>query len=198
MIGCVEFDRLYAESLDLYDCSDYNERCNLSLGLLIGSPGTTMHIEATLVGMAVADPYDPDLRPLFAEINATDFARSDLRKIWAACASVANIPSTLDQRSLGYRNAVLERVVRAIWEDAKRPLGTLPEAATTAIVLSFQFFSAAGIRSIARHYQAAKAEQKLSGEIHQIAARLRAGEISATQCLDQFALLHERVSIHGH
>lgn len=193
-----DFDRVFATLVHLYDCSDQNEHASAHLMSLVGHPGTISYIETTLVGMAIADPYDSDLRTLFAEINATDFARHDLRKIWTACTNVANVPCTIDRRSLGYRDAMLERVVRAIWEDAKRPTGILPEAATTAVVLSSQFFSAAGIRSIARHYQAAKAEQKLSGEIQQIAARLRAGEISAIQCLDRFVLLHERVSVHGH
>jgi len=192
-----EFLRLYAEAHKLYDCwGDSPYQCD-RVQRIMGEPRSMTHVEATLVGTALVNPWEPTLAPLYAQIAATELEHWAFRKIWEACIAVSATQAkhlgTLDEREIS-----LTIVVHSIWVQADRPLALMPSAAEVAISLAGQFVSAANARAIGRHYLAARSEKRLAGEIQQIAAGLRDGDYSAVQCLERFALLHERVSIHGH
>lgn len=192
-----EFVRVYAKERELYDCSEDSIFAQGQIERLMGEPRSMTYIEATLVGTALVNPWEPTLAPLYREIAPEDLIHWDFRKIWEACEAASKIrPTHLDRPEA--REFGLATVVHWMWLRAGRPEAALPNPARAAISLAGQFVSAAGAAAIGHHYLAAKAEKKLAGEIQEIAAGLRAGNYSAAQCLDRFVLLHERVSIHGH
>lgn len=192
-----EFVRLYAIGRELYDCSSDSAYVQSRLVGMMGEPRSMTYIEATLVGTALANPWEPDLVPLYAQIGAAELAHWNFRKIWEACAVVSKTRAAhLD--SIEAREIGLAITLQWMWIQSGRPASELPEPANAAISLSGQFLSAANAKAIGRHYLSAKAERRLSGEIQEIAAGLREGNYSAAQCLERFALLHERVSVHGH
>lgn len=192
-----EFIRLYSEERQIYDCSGDSMFVQRRLDSLMGEPRSMTYIEATLVGTALANPWEASLSPLYEQIGSTDLIHWDFRKIWEACAAVSKAGAR-HLEHIDAREISLAIVVYWLWERSGRTGAELPTPAKTAISLSGQFVSAADAKSIGRHYLAARAERKLAGEIQEIAAGLREGNYSAAQCLERFVLLHERVSVHGH
>ena len=192
-----EFVKLYAEERELYDCSGDSAFAQHQIERLMGEPRSMTYIEATLVGTALANPWEPALAPLYRSIAPTDLTHWDLRKIWEACDQVSRTPAR-HLESLEASELSLAIAVHWMWANAGMPSAALPSPARTAISLSGQFMSASGVAAIGRHYLTSRAEKKLAGEIQEIAAGLRDGNYSAAQCLERFVLLHERVSVHGH
>lgn len=192
-----EFVRLFAEESQLYDCSGDSAYAQSQIANLMGEPRSMTYIEATLVGTALANPWEPELAQLYEQIGPTELIHWTFRKIWEACSAVSKTRAAhLD--SVEAREISLAITAHWMWIQSGRRATELPDPARAAISLSGQFLSAANAKAIGRHYLAAKAERKLSGEIQEIAAGLREGNYSAAQCLERFVLLHERVSVHGH
>lgn len=186
-----DFSKLFDVSFKMWDCSGSSEFAARQVEALFGRPGTLNHVEATLVGTALVNPSDPDVRWALSQVEASSLRYARYREIWEGCKGA----STLDSEA--GPEECLKRVAHQIWRAWGRPINQMPESACHAISLSGQFISTAGIRALVRQYQELRSEMDLRRRILEISAEFRSEGMSAKACLDRLCALRDQVAVYG-
>lgn len=180
-----KFLRLYDDEIELAEAAYTSEMDAKRAEWLFGSPGTVYALETTIVGMMLLDPGAADVRDVIGRVDPAVFDIAEHRLIWLAAQGGAS-----SLRDLVYR----------LWSSMDVKHGReLPDSARRALGLhcSRNWISTAGLSLWANKYLETRRARDLSREIRTIVGRMADGDLSPLTCLDQLALLRERVAIHG-